>query len=224
MLKLIMIGLSLGLLLVGCGPAPSDHAGSRPNQGNEQQHNPVDGQAGEKPGSDIPPEQAKKLIETRSAEVIAAIKNKDLKKLQHYVHPEAGVRFSPYTYVDKAKDLAFKADRLETLLADKTVRTWGQYDGSGEPISLTFNDYYAKFIYNHDFAKAEKIAYNEFPGKGNTVNNIRDVYPQAITVEYYFSGFDKQFAGNDWASLRLVFEAKDNQWYLVGIVHDQWTI
>jgi (p)ppGpp synthase/HD superfamily hydrolase len=28
----------------------------------------------------------------------------------------------------------------------------------------------------------------------------------------------------DWRSLRLVFEKKNDIWYLVGIIHDQWTI
>jgi (p)ppGpp synthase/HD superfamily hydrolase len=28
----------------------------------------------------------------------------------------------------------------------------------------------------------------------------------------------------DWRSLRLVFEKKDDIWYIVGIIHDQWTI
>jgi hypothetical protein len=28
----------------------------------------------------------------------------------------------------------------------------------------------------------------------------------------------------DWRSLRLVFEEQGGSWYLVGIVHDQWTI
>jgi hypothetical protein len=28
----------------------------------------------------------------------------------------------------------------------------------------------------------------------------------------------------DWRSLRLFLEQKDGTWYLVGIVHGQWTI
>jgi len=28
----------------------------------------------------------------------------------------------------------------------------------------------------------------------------------------------------DWGRLRLVFEGKDNIWYLVGIINDEWTI
>jgi len=28
----------------------------------------------------------------------------------------------------------------------------------------------------------------------------------------------------DWRSLKLVFKEKDGNWYLVGVVHDEWTI
>ncbi|MDF2963267.1 MAG: hypothetical protein K0S39_5002 [Paenibacillus sp.] len=216
--------------------APSAAADNKPgtqSPGKTQQPSQAGGQAKDEPTpakpapevtGNIPPEQAKKVISERTAEVIAALKNKDMKKLANYVHPDPGVRFSPYSYVEKKTDLIFKPDQLEKLLSDKTIRTWGHFDGSGEPIALTFADYYAKFVYNHDFAKAEKISYNETLGKGNTVNNIREMYPKAIVVEYYFSGFDKKLEGHDWASLRLVYEHKDNQWYLAGIVHDQWTI
>jgi hypothetical protein len=38
------------------------------------------------------------------------------------------------------------------------------------------------------------------------------------------SGFDPEYEGMDWRSLRLVFEKKNDIWYLVGIIHDQWTI
>jgi hypothetical protein len=43
-------------------------------------------------------------------------------------------------------------------------------------------------------------------------------------MEYHFSGFEAQYEGMDWESLRLVFIQEDSTWYLVGIVHDEWTI
>ena len=43
-------------------------------------------------------------------------------------------------------------------------------------------------------------------------------------VEYYFSGFDKQYEGLDWRSLSIVFEKKAEAWYITGIIHDEWTI
>ena len=58
----------------------------------------------------------------------------------------------------------------------------------------------------------------------NTINNIAEVYPNAVTIEYHFEGFDPTFAGLDWRSLRLVLEEREDAWYLVGIAHDEWTI
>ena len=42
-------------------------------------------------------------------------------------------------------------------------------------------------------------------------------------MEYHFKGMDAQQGGMDWRSLRLVLEAHNGAWYLVGIVHDEWT-
>jgi len=49
-------------------------------------------------------------------------------------------------------------------------------------------------------------------------------YPTASFVEFHFTGFDPQYGGIDWSSLRLVFENVGGNWLLIGIVHDGWTI
>ena len=61
-------------------------------------------------------------------------------------------------------------------------------------------------------------------GQGNTLINSSEIYKDAIIIEYHFSGFDPQYEGMDWRSLRLAFEKVNDIWYLVGIIHDQWTI
>jgi len=169
-------------------------------------------------------EYIKSIIEKRSTNVLTAIKNYDLEKLASAVHPDKGVRFSPYGYVDVDKDLVFTAEKVKKLATDSTLYHWGYYDGSGEPIRLKFSDYYKKFIYDVDFLNAEQVGYNKTLGHGNSLNNSFEVYKNSIIVEYYFSGFDPQYGGMDWRSLRLVFEKKNDVWYLVGIIHDQWTI
>jgi hypothetical protein len=79
-------------------------------------------------------------------------------------------------------------------------------------------------VYDVDLAQPEEVGFGEVIGKGNTINNIAEVWPDAVTVEYHFSGFDPQYGGMDWRSLRLVFEPEEGAWRLVGIVHDEWTI
>jgi hypothetical protein len=109
-------------------------------------------------------------------------------------------------------------------MTDPTVYNWGTYDGSGMPIELTFREYYEEFVYDVDFARPDVVGFNERVGQGNSIDNIASAYPDGVMVEYHFEGFDPEYAGMDWRSLRLVFEEKDGIWYLVGVVHDQWTI
>jgi len=169
-------------------------------------------------------DESSRDINETAREAINALKDKDMEKTAKLVHPGKGVRFSPYAFVDVKNDLVFSANDVKDLLSDTTIYTWGSYDGTGDPIELTFEDYYKKFIYDVDFANAEKVGYNEILGKGNTIENSAEVYKDSVVVEYHFSGIDPQYDGMDWRSLRIVFEKFNDAWYIVGIIHDQWTI
>lgn len=171
----------------------------------------------------ISPLRAKEIIACRAKEVILAIKNKDMPKLSTLIHPEKGVRFSPYSYVDLKHDLVFTSTQIKAIFSDTTKYNWGYFDGSGAPMRLTFAEYFKQFIYDQDFANAKQISYQQIIGQGNTINNNFEVYPNAIIVEYHFPGFNPKYEGMDWESLRLVFENKESLWYLIGIIHDQWT-
>jgi hypothetical protein len=50
------------------------------------------------------------------------------------------------------------------------------------------------------------------------------VYRGDSYSEFYFPGFDPKYDGMDWRALRLVFKKENEKLYLVGIIHDQWTI
>lgn len=161
---------------------------------------------------------------TSTIQVITLIRDKDMGKLKDYIHPTKGVRFTPYPYVDLEKDQVFKADELSTALESPQVYTWGNYDGSGDPIELNFADYYDRFIYDEDFANPQLIGNNVIVGHGNTIENVVEAYPNSRFIEFYFSGFNSEYGGADWRSLKLVFEEQDGNWYLVGIIHGEWTI
>jgi hypothetical protein len=172
----------------------------------------------------IKPEVAQEAISDITAKVIAAISTKDFKTMADYVHPEKGVRFTPYANVSVDKDVVLSKDEIMNFFENQTKYLWGNYDGSGFEISLTPSQYYDEFIYTSDFLNAEEVGYNEVLGSGNIIENQFDVYENAIVVEYYFSGFDPNYGGADWQSLRLVYELYNNEWKLVGIIHNQFTI
>ncbi|MDQ6422805.1 hypothetical protein RB620_25590 [Paenibacillus sp. LHD-117] len=158
-----------------------------------------------------------------AAAIMLALKDSDPETLKSYVHPEKGVLFSPYVHVDAAQAKRFSPEELPGL-ADDVLHVWGSYDGSGEPIELTFGDYFKKFIYDKDFLYAEKVGWDEILGKGNTEPNLKDVFPGCYVVDYHFSGFDEQYEGMDWESLILVLESHEGGWYLSALVHNGWTI
>lgn len=162
----------------------------------------------------------------RATETVAALRDRDWSALSQFIHPRRGVRFSPYGYVNAGPDgdLVWGAADIAGLAAGGTRHRWGVFDGSGDPIEMTLAEYHARFIYDADFAAAPVVTYNQRAGHGNTLNNLPSVYPDADYVEYHFPGFEPKYEGMDWRSLRLVFEREGGEWYLVGIVHDEWTI
>lgn len=167
---------------------------------------------------------AKSVISNTADQVINALRDKNAEKLAQFVHPVKGVRFTPYTYVQVDQDIVMDQAAIKNFFYDENQYLWGYYDGTGCEIILTPTEYYQKFIYSHDFANAEQVGYNEVLSFGNMLENQFEIYDNPIIVEYYFSGFNPDYVGMDWRSLRLVFEQYEDDWYLVGIISNQWTI
>lgn len=156
-------------------------------------------------------------------DTLAAFKKRDGQALAALAHPSKGVRFSPYAYV-QATNITLSATQLATAFSDPTKRTWGITDGKGDPIILTFADYTGTYIYARDFASSTQTAFNKTIGSGNTIDNTADVYPNAILFEAYDPGPDPQMKDFQWQCIRLLFERSGDRWYLVSVVHGEWTI
>lgn len=161
-------------------------------------------------------------ITATGREVLTFLKSKNYPKLVKYFSSE-GVLFSPYAYIDKVNSKILTPDDFLTAINKKQTFVWGRFDGTGYPINLTVMDYLEKFVYMADFLNAEAVGINEVIKKGNSINNLKDFYPNHFFIDYHFSGFEQKYNGMDWASLRLVFEKQDGQYFIVAIIHDQWT-
>jgi hypothetical protein len=170
----------------------------------------------------LTPTQAREVIATEARHVISAIRLKNFDQLARYVNPARGVRFSPNATIDTQQNTILSVRELRSGFRDASVRTWGYSDASGDPIRLTFSKYYRHFIYDRDFAQAPVVRFNEFAAKSTDRNNFWEIYPNAISVEYYFPPSTPK--SNDWAALRLAFERQAGKWFLVGVVHDAWTM
>lgn len=172
-----------------------------------------------------PPEPHDSILSFLTKKVLILIKEKNYVSFAENIHPVSGLRFSPYGYIDSSKDVRLTKDRFLSLVKNKRQKlAWGSYDGSGESILLTLEEYFKEFVYDVDFVNPEKLATNKMIGLGNSPNNLESIYPGFPFTESHFSGFDKKYEGMDWRSLRLVFKKEGDHYYLVAIIHDQWTI
>jgi hypothetical protein len=165
------------------------------------------------------------LPDTVVSQAVAALQQRDIERLASLAHPSKGIRFTPYTRVDTVRDRRFSAAELRAQWSKPDSLLWGEFDGSGEPMRLNMAQYFGRFVADVDFAKAPRVARDSSPmGIGNSIYNLREVYPAATIVEHNIPGTDPKYGGMDWRSLWLVFERIDATWYLVAVVHGSWTI
>lgn len=174
------------------------------------------------------PADVAELVEPLRRALVA----RDTAYLASLAHPEKGVRFEPYPYLDDHPHVVLTATEIAAGLTDPTQRDWGSYDGSGDPILLRFAAYFDRFVQIPEASTAQ-VSVDRILGSGNTVNNIREVYPAATILELHHPGRDPDLGGMDWASVRFVFErvpiaadgpTPSSSLKLVAIVHDEWTI
>jgi hypothetical protein len=160
----------------------------------------------------------------KDQKAITALQRKDMKSLASLIHPIKGARLSPYLYINLETDLVFGANELRYFFRDHRNRIWGYYEGTSTPIRLTDEVYYKSYLYDADYAHAAKIRLNPELRDDLTTGNVFEVYPKGIVVEYQSLEGNNQREAAAWRSLKLVFEIEGKSYYLVGIIHDQWTI
>jgi hypothetical protein len=185
------------------------------------------GDAGDTPRYSLSSDQARRITERKARQIVLAIKNRDMRRLSAFVHPTRGVRFSPNVSVDLKADRVLSRRQIINLYRSNRRLIWGEQDGSGDPIRLTFRQYINSYVYRQDLLTNKEVGYNPEwrQGPGTSINNVLETYPRAILVRYSHEGVTgPQGGAMDWQQLWLVFEKMGNEWYLVGVVNNEWTI
>ncbi len=119
--------------------------------------------------------EVEQLVGNRARAVVVALRDRDMKALSSFVHPKKGVRFSPSAYVNPQSDIVFTQTQVKNLFTTQKRYAWGESDGSGALIRLTPKQYFSQFLYQRDYLKSPKIAFNQVIGEGNTVNNVLEI-------------------------------------------------
>ncbi|MDR1589266.1 MAG: hypothetical protein LBS51_03635 [Oscillospiraceae bacterium] len=176
------------------------------------------------PGLDGEAQAQNSYLVEKAYDILEVIKEGDYAALARSVHPEYGVVFSPYAAISLATNKCFTESQVADFATDANTYVWGVYDGSGDPIELTPAEYFARFVYNRDFARASVVGVNYIVRSGNALENITEVFPGVRFVDFYLPGDDKSPDSYDWNSLRLGFEEHSGGLRLTVIVHSEWTI
>lgn len=224
----LVIGLLVGILLPvdlwgddKPAPAPSGNNGFTPPPGASQSGNA--GASSSPEAAPLDPGENFPLLGS-ACSVNRAIQRQDWTTLAAYVHPERGVTFTPYSTVEPETDLNFSAEQIRNLTQDQNVYTWGIEDGRGDPIQMTVLQYFERYVYNKDYTQAAEIGIDRIITGGNALENLTETYPDCRFVDFCFPSADPVNDGLDWSSLKLVFQPQGEHWYLVGVVHGEWTI
>lgn len=154
-------------------------------------------------------------------EILSTLKSKDFRKFSNYIHPEKGVRFSMYGYTQPKTDKLFSKEEFVKYEPTNIKFTWGEKDGTGDPLVLSIKDYLNKWVFVKDFTKSE-YSENSIKAVGNSINNMKEIYPNSTFTENYIKGTE-EYGEMDWNSLRFVFEELYGTYYLVAVINDQWT-
>ena len=161
-------------------------------------------------------------LKTLNSEILSALKSNEIEKLSKFIHPEKGIRFSMYGYVQPKTDKYFTKEEFIKYAPTNIKFTWGEKDGTGDQLVLSINDYLNQWVFKKDFTGAEYYQ-NSFKGGGNSINNLKEIYPNSDFTENYISG-SEEYGGMDWNSLRFVFEELYGTYYLVAVINDEWTV
>jgi len=163
------------------------------------------------------------LLNTACA-ALRAIQQRDYSALAAWVHPERGVTFTPYSTVNADSDLNFTASQVKKFAGDTNRYVWGAIPGTGELIQMTPEEFVSKYIFGADYTQASKIGIDKINISGNALENVTEVYSDCRFVEFTFPAVEAGGQGQDWNSLKLVFAPSETKWYLVALIHSQWTV
>lgn len=208
----LIISSFTALILLSCNE-------EKATQNETLTHEPIDSLSIETPLL----EDYNDLLLSKGLEVLQTLDPLDISKLYYYAHPKKGILFSPYGYINSESAQTLTKDALLELQKSKTKIVWGEFDGSGDPIELSFDDYFSRFIFDQNYRNAKLFDVDKTIGNGNSINNINEIFPNAHFIEFHFDGFDSNLHGMDWRSIRLVFDEIEGNLFLVAIIHDEWT-
>lgn len=169
------------------------------------------------------------VISEMNAEELALVHLRCLARLDFECNDsinEGGkVLFAPYTSFDEASMQRLSFLELWELHAQDSLLNWGEFDGTGEPIEMTAQRYFQRFVFDVNYLDSlVEINSVVLPMRGNSISALEQLFPEGEFVEFYSPPKNPELMGMDWRSLIIVFQQIENQLRLVALVHNEWRI
>ncbi len=168
---------------------------------------------------DTPPDAGSEAAVTLAFDAAEALRDGDFAALSKLVHPERGLVVTPYSTVNLTSDQWFTAADVTALASDATSYVWGLNPITGEMLELSPSQFFSKHLYDRDYAHASVVTVNTLATQGNALENVSEVFPEAIFVDLHDPGQE-----GVWSTLRLVFESYRGELRLVALIHSQYTV
>ncbi len=167
-----------------------------------------------------PSESETSIILANAKRIVQYIKDKNFQSLAGFVSPVSGLGFSSNSFIDSG-DIRFSKEEVAGLWNNMKKYRFPDY---GEGGKKTFREYYSADVYDKDFVKATEIELNKLKrGPNSDIFMLKDSYPNASFVDFHIPAPKDPDQELDWATLRLVFVKEGKEWWLVHIMHDNWT-
>ena len=100
---------------------------------------------------DIPQELTIRSASETATSIVKSLSMKDWKGISKHIHPWRGVRFSPFASIFTDRGIVVsRGEIVEFANSDEKV-IWGEDEAQGNPIKLSMNGYYKKFLYRFDY-------------------------------------------------------------------------
>ncbi|MGO1469511.1 MAG: hypothetical protein ACTHW2_05755, partial [Tissierella sp.] len=125
--------LSISLFLAAC--TPSNSPDDNENDGNNELEEEIEEKNAEIEEKNMEIEELETRVEelsgqienlaTRTFNVLESLKEKDMESLKEYIHPQKGLRFTPYPYVDLEEDIVLEKDEIVDAYSSSQTYNWG---------------------------------------------------------------------------------------------------
>src|SRR5690554_8127198 len=125
------------------------------------------------------PAHSGRSLEVQADSIVHLLHDAAWQSLSTYVHPERGLTFSPYSYVEPDEAVSLSREEIAAIASDSTEYLWGYEDGTGDDIRMTPAVYISERVMNRDFRSARRGARDEVIETGNTMNNLPNAFYDA---------------------------------------------